>query len=311
MKVITFFKNIIHIKTFLVSFILSLIWILGTDFIVHNLIPDKMNTETLQNLKGILYIFVLSLILSWLHKKEIKALKLLMAERRQSVLGEFSSMIVHEFRNPLHSIHLCIQRIRELLSVESNATGSAKSEKYINQIDQSIGRLNDTINFLQSLSRGGSIDGFRKDDLIDLGEKAEKTFDFLIKSFSGLNIHLNKVDIEGLTIRGNTSLLSHVFLNLIKNSMDYIRDEEIAEGEIILSHETSDEFIIIGLANSGKPIAKEIQVKLFSHYTSKEGKKGTGLGLIFCKQIMQAHGGDIEYDATSLMPKFLLKFPKN
>ncbi len=304
MKLLSGFKNLIHTKTFLVSFGISLVWILGSDFVVHNLIPAKYNTEYLQNLKGIAYIFVLSVILSWLHKKELKTNHLLLAQRKQSLLGDFSGMIVHEVKNPLHSIQLCMQRIEE------TNEGNVKSEKYIHLAQDSLSRLDETINFLQNLSRGGRIDHFDKSQVIDLKDRLSKIFSFISKSYYSIQLKIEFVDMDDLKIRGNDSLLSHVFLNLFKNAMDYMNELDREEGVITITNLSNDEFVILGFANSGPAISKEVQRELFNHFTTKNGREGTGLGLIFCRQILTAHGGTIEYSSRADHPQFNLYFPK-
>ena len=306
MKILTYIRSLIHLQTFFVSFGISVVWILGTDFIVHNLIPQEYNTELLQNLKGLCYIFILCILLSWLHKKEQKSTNLLMAKKSQAMIGEFSGMIVHEVKNPLHSIHICIQRIKDLLKVE-NIDG----DRYIDLTEESILRLDETIDYLQGLSRGQSLDHVKFEEGFEVSSHLHKTFDFLKKSYFASFYKLDTQDIFDLKLKVNHSLISHVFLNLMKNAMDYMKEQKIENGVIKLSVEKNSKYIILGLENSGNPISPHIQAKLFNHFTSKVGRKGTGLGLLFCRQIMKAHGGEIQYDKESSTPKFLLKFPRN
>ena len=305
MNKITQIKGFLHFQTFIVSFVISLIWIFGTDFIVHNLIPAEYNTEYLQNIKGVAYIFVLSLLLSWLRKREVVTSNLLMAQKKQSMLGEFSGMIVHEVKNPLHSINICIQRTKELMNNKG-----VDGLRYMELCEDSLNRLDETIDFLQGLSRGGSLRNLENDQDFLLTEQVRKTFEFLRKSFLGVDIKLDTSEVEGVVIKGNVSLLSHVFLNLFKNAMEYIRNEDLEDAVIYFTDESNAKSTIIGMSNTGSPIPLAIQEKLFNHFTSKSQKNGTGLGLIFCRQILKAHGGEIRYDSTSKTPKFLLYFPK-
>ncbi len=297
-------KSFLHIKTFAVCFSLSLVWILGSDFIVHHLVPAEFNTELLQNAKGIFFTLVLCIILSWLHKREDDANNRLMAEKKQSMLGEFSGMIVHEVKNPLHSIQICITRLKSMVS-EKEFDG----ERYLSLMNDSFVRLNDTIDFLQTLSRGRKINNIIKTPQVDPSEHIEKIFTFLNKSFIGMDVKLEIQGIVGLRLDMNESLMGHVFLNLIKNSMEYLRDNHIENGKICFTNHSDEKNIIIGISNSGEPISSEVQRKLFDHYTSKSDKGGSGLGLIFCRQVMQAHGGKIVYDSSATTPRFLLYFP--
>lgn len=297
-------KGLIHFKTFVVSFGISMIWILVSDFVVHQLIPERYNTELLQNAKGITYLFILSVILSWLHKRELRSNNRLMAVKKQSMLGEFSGMIVHEVKNPLHSLQVCTMRLKDY-----SKDKEVDFERYLNHMHDALIRLNDTIDFLQRLSRGGEIHHLMKGPQVDPTEHIQKIFTFLNKSFLGMNVKLNTEAIEGIRIDMNVSLMGHVFLNLTKNAIEYMRDRKIDDGEIIFSNHSDDLNIIIGISNSGPPIPCEIQSKLFNQYSSKLDQGGSGLGLIFCREVMKAHGGKIIYDETAPNPRFLLYFP--
>ncbi len=306
MRILEWAKGFIHLKTFAVSFSISLVWILGTDFIVHRILPQQYNTELLQNMKGVGYVLVLSLIMSWLHKRELRLNNLLMAQKKQSMLGEFSGMIVHEVKNPLHSLQICTSRLNDLFTHER-----IDGKRYVTLMEESLIRLNDTIDFLQTLSRGGSVDNILKTPGVNPTIQLEKVFTFLSKSFLGMRVRLETQDLYGVELDINESLMGHVFLNLIKNAMEYMRDQGIEDGEIRFTNQSDGKNIIIGMSNSGAPISADTQLKMFEHYSSKEDQGGTGLGLIFCRQIMKAHGGRIEYDSTAPSPKFLLYFPNS
>lgn len=73
-----------------------------------------------------------------------------------------------------------------------------------------------------------------------------------------------------------------VLINLIKNAVENIEDK----GEIIISTEVEKESAKITISNSGKPIAKELQEKIYEQgFTTKS--TGSGLGLAICKTTLE------------------------
>lgn len=73
-----------------------------------------------------------------------------------------------------------------------------------------------------------------------------------------------------------------VMINLIKNAVENIEEK----GEIIIKTNISENNVNIIISNSGKPISKEIQDKIFERgFTTKAA--GSGLGLVICKKTLE------------------------
>lgn len=69
---------------------------------------------------------------------------------------------------------------------------------------------------------------------------------------------------------------------------------------------------IISFRNNGFPIDDKLQIHIFDKYTlGKNTKSGTGLGLYFCKKVVEAHGGIITLNANKSDIEFCIKLPKN
>ena len=84
-----------------------------------------------------------------------------------------------------------------------------------------------------------------------------------------------------------------VFFNLIKNSMEAIKNLE--ERWIKINFETNDNQLTIYFTDSGGGIPKEIQSKImipfFTTHEMETGESAIGLGLSVCKGIVEEHGG--------------------
>lgn len=99
--------------------------------------------------------------------------------------------------------------------------------------------------------------------------------------------------------------------NVLKNSFDYIDDT--GHGTISIWLEAGgepDNFNYLHVRDTAKGLCTKTAVKLFdSFYTDRN--EGTGLGLAYCKLLMQAAGGDIQCKGVlDEFAHFIIKFPK-
>jgi len=285
-------------KIFAICLGFSIVWIVGTDYLVYEFASLEKG-QLLQTVKGLTYVFIISLILSFFKRREKDTLKTAFAHKKQALLGEFSGMIVHEVKNPLHIISLAANKIE---------TSDDKHEKTIELVKTSIQNLNQTIDFLQALSRGEDIGGVDFSQKCSLEKSINRVVRFIEKAKMEYGVEYEVNIPEKLSIEGNDGLLFHLFLNLLKNAIESFESQESGHW-IAINSQVSGHQILLSIENSGKPINLLTQARLFKHFTSKKDSKGTGLGLLICRQIMRGHKGTISYDDKASHPRFVLAFP--
>lgn len=93
-------------------------------------------------------------------------------------------------------------------------------------------------------------------------------------------------------------MVSTILLNLFTNSIKFYH----RNGKIDLNVETNDTENTIKVVDYGMGMTEEIKDNLFKISNAKstdgsEGEKGTGLGLILCKEFTQADGGNIRVES--------------
>ena len=100
-----------------------------------------------------------------------------------------------------------------------------------------------------------------------------------------------------IIVEADRDRLAQVIRNLIDNALKFttiynnqtifvIVDKKKEEGE-------EKEQAIVSVKDTGEGIPKEILPKLFTKFTTSDSNTGTGLGLYICKNIVEAHGGEI------------------
>jgi signal transduction histidine kinase len=102
-----------------------------------------------------------------------------------------------------------------------------------------------------------------------------------------------KID-EDFYITADSNMLKTVIRNLMSNAIKFSRKG----GEIIVSAEKSISETLISVKDNGLGIPPHVKEKLFTGEAGvstpgTSGEKGTGLGLMLCKDFIDAHGGRI------------------
>ena len=122
-----------------------------------------------------------------------------------------------------------------------------------------------------------------------------------------LTIH---VEPEDLIVYADENLITQVVLNLLKNAMQAIGEEQ-TDGRIELkSYCNDDEAVFIEVCNNGPTIPSEEAEHIFiPFFTTKEG--GSGIGLSISRQIMRLSGGSITLKSipAARQTSFVLMFP--
>ena len=99
-------------------------------------------------------------------------------------------------------------------------------------------------------------------------------------------------------VEGDIALLSRVLANLISNALRHIRP---VTGEVEVSLYADGHYLAVQVRDNGDGIAEEDQKHIFEKFTqghdesasTRSARTGVGLGLTFCKMMVEAHGGRI------------------
>jgi hypothetical protein len=230
---------------------------------------------------------------------ESEALKKAHAEVVQSqklaTLGYLAAGMAHEIRNPLNSISLFVQLIKE--GVED----SEKSE-YIAKILNEIDRVDGTLRKLLDTARRPRFELTE----VSIEEIIQKTLDSFTPQMSAQGVILRFSPKRHLPrLKADPAEIQQIFINLFLNAID-----EMAEGgelDIKLDHDEPD--IVIRVSDSGKGIPEANLPNIFDPFFSTKSR-GTGMGLPIVLRIVKNYGGKIEVVATGANgTTFLVRLP--
>ncbi len=202
----------------------------------------------------------------------------------------FISIISHDLKNPFHSIiAFSDMMIKDFDSLSDEE--KILSLKEINKAAKSSNELLDNL-LSWSMSQRGMIPLIPQK--INLRQIVNTTLEVLRPSAKRKNI-IVKNNVPGdLYIYADQNTISTVVRNLITNSIKFTREG----GEVVISAKKSGNKIEVDISDSGIGIKQEDLDNLFridaiqtTYGTAKE--KGTGIGLILCKEFIDKNGGRI------------------
>lgn len=198
---------------------------------------------------------------------------------RLSLIGEMSSFIVHEINNPLFAISLYNNMIQTI-----NNDSNIEIKQSTDNIEKMIKTISKIIESFKTISNNSNN---IKEELFvnDIIEKAKIVLSGKLKQ-SKVSLSYNDTIQK---IYGIDHQLLQVFINLISNSIDSIKNNENKWIKI----EVNESYIDI--IDSGNGINDEIALKMFDKFYTTKGKNGNGIGLYLCKEILKGFGYKLEY----------------
>ena len=194
-----------------------------------------------------------------------------------SEIGMLSNNIFHEIKNQLAIVTLSCKYIRN--SLEKNK--DEKSLKFADKLEKSLKQIQELIISSNKLARED-----KKVEIYNLKEACNDIINVtrdLCKT-NGIRLEADLDDlIEAKII---PSKFQQVLLNMIKNSIDAI--ENIDEKWIKIKLYSLKDSAVISIIDSGSGIPLAVREKIFEPYfTTKDNKKGTGLGMHISKDIIE------------------------
>ncbi len=186
----------------------------------------------------------------------------------------FSSMIQHDLRGPLSTINNSVYLI----------------EKNPRSLEKPIRLIKTSLDVLGSILEDWS----QKIYSHSIHRKKTNINNLIQNAVESIIIPENISIRREISIRKLYNIDDHAILrvlnNLIKNAVEAMPDG----GELSINAGILDEHLVLSVTDEGPGIEDEILHNIFSPFhTSKE--HGTGLGLAYCKQAVEAHGGQITF----------------
>jgi ligand-binding sensor domain-containing protein/signal transduction histidine kinase len=131
-------------------------------------------------------------------------------------------------------------------------------------------------------------------EIFSANRKIAESIELLEGAYTRKNIQIKVIAKKEILIFADVNMFSTVFRNLVSNAIKFTRDN----GSISISIQKKEDFCEITVKDNGLGISEENMKKIFridnNHSTlGTKGEKGTGLGLVLCKEFVEKHNGKI------------------
>ncbi len=273
----------------MVEFSPNALWILsdedGTIFL------ENSRAKTLRALLGELHFdeeeyelafesrFYLIKLSRYQQKHLVSATDITEQKRKENLatMGQMAAHLSHEIRNPIGSIALLASTLMKRVIPQN--------KPIVLEIQKSIYRIERIIKSTLMFSKGV------KTTIVPVQwQTLLREIETAIGYYSYAKAIRFDLPQHAFMLQGDIDLLSMLFTNFIFNAIDAIEADEDDEGVINLTHRIDGGYHRFEIYDSGVPI--ENVAMLFEAFKSTK-QKGNGLGLLLCKQIAQAHGGEV------------------
>lgn len=228
---------------------------------------------------------------------------------RISGMRLLAGSLAHDLRTPLANIYLQAE-LQEVIIEKLNNTAIQKDLKdSLHKISRSIEIGNQLISMQLNNIQRDKFDT-RNFSIHSIKTLLEKTLEeYPVKEQQKSIIHMNYN--ENFSVWIEEVAFKNLLWNLLKNSLDSIDESGKGDISIWLSQgNDEDDFNFLHIKDTAKGIYPQKLSKIFEpFYSDREG--GTGVGLAYCKLLMEAAGGDIYCQGKlNQYAEFIIKFPK-
>jgi light-regulated signal transduction histidine kinase (bacteriophytochrome) len=206
-------------------------------------------------------------------------------QRSNEVLKGFAHTVAHEVRSPLNIVVCGLQ----LLQMRYGSRLDEKGRQTLQDILQATFGMSELVTELLEFARVGSRE--RVFDQVNMQQVLDQALAMLAPTIAETQAEITASPLP--TVQGDAIQLQHLLQNLLGNAMKY-RSER--PPRIHVQAGTTDTGWTFRIQDNGIGIPRADQERIFDIFVrlqSGQAYPGTGIGLAFCKQIVEFHGGRI------------------
>ncbi|NTU61900.1 MAG: cyclic nucleotide-binding domain-containing protein [Chloroflexi bacterium] len=206
----------------------------------------------------------------------------------QRLREQTTDLVVHDLRNPLHSIMGAVGMLQMILPPAM----LQENRDLFDLVNSSCTRMQRLVDSLLDISRMESGETKLALEPVNLAQLIQAAVSRVSPTMQARGIassifmpaHLPPVEID-------LDMIDRVIINLLDNAIKFTP----SDGQISVSAESHGARIAVSINDNGPGIPLEQRPHIFERFSrgTSSGPRGFGLGLTFCKLAVEAHGGKI------------------
>src|ERR1700674_1003520 len=207
----------------------------------------------------------------------------LQVSERLAALGRITAGVAHEVKNPLNSMRLWLENLKESLPADQESG----AQQAVNVLDKEIDRLDAVVKRFLDFTRPMDI----RLEATQLSQLLPEVLEIAHPQLQKAGIQLAQLlPIDVPEVYVDRALLKQAVLNLVLNAAEAMPNG----GQLSLVLRRRGEMAEITVADTGKGIPPENKQKIFQlFFTTRPG--GSGIGLASAFRIVQLHNGSIDF----------------
>src|SRR5215467_14409592 len=207
----------------------------------------------------------------------------LQVSERLAALGRITAGVAHEVKNPLNSMRLWLENLKESLPPDSDGA----SQQAVQVLDKEIDRLDKVVKRFLDFTRPMDV----RLEATQLADLLKDVLEIAKPQLQKSSIHLAQLlPIDVPEVYADRALLKQAVLNLVLNAAEAMPNG----GQLRLMLSRRGETAEIAVGDTGDGIPPENRQKIFQlFFTTRPG--GSGIGLASTFRIVQLHNGSIDF----------------
>ncbi len=199
---------------------------------------------------------------------------------------QYIHTLTHEIKSPLSAIRGAAELLEEQMPAE-------KRTRFLANIRTETGRIQNLVDRMLELSELETRQTLQIREPICLSALINTVLESKSPILSSKGINLTHNIEANIRVLGDPFLLHQALSNIIQNSIDF----SLPGGSITVTCRIDGEKLSLSVDDEGPGIPEHYQERVFDKFFSLQrpdtGKKSTGLGLNFVREVATLHGGDI------------------
>lgn len=230
-------------------------------------------------------------------------------QEANSTKDKFFSIVAHDLKNPFNSLLV----LSKLLLDDYETFSHDERKQFIQQITSSA---ENTYSLLQNLLSWASTQSGKTviiKESIDIAKLSEEAIILLKPIAKNKKISIQSLIVNDTLAFADKNMISTVLLNLVSNAVKFTPHK----GTIQLKAYEKNNHLEVEISDTGIGISAENIQKLFKpdvkfHTVGTDKEKGTGLGLLLCKEFIDKNDGDIWVESEEGKgSRFLFSLPRS